>query len=487
MNKLRKKVLELDSNDDRFLALGPLEEAASLFRTTPENLLWNHTLFPFATAFTAEVDSDRAIRGMLGAGEARRHPGISRLSGVGQRRVCKQCIEEDIAARGESHWHRSHNLPGTFYCVKHRCLLHQTSVRAHRRTTTILPTDCQLLDPPKAWEAPGSWELAVACVAALTRPPGAGTHRSADFYLGLAVERGLLRNNGEVSQPALMELFQACFHTEFLEAASVEFRESRAWPSHAFSPRSRKLSPLRQLMMETALRHGTPRAGFLTHKGKGPPYPSRQEMDDRFSAVGVAVLEELVAASHRLMLAPFLKRIGAEHAWHVHKCEHPKLIAVVERLHAWNKVCPKPPRGPNWRELDDQWSVAAGIELERLRAAGETLTIRAFMERIGASVAWKHHNGDVSKLRLAAKRLQEWNDSQTAAAARSDRHATDERLAAAAATELERAIAAGHRVTLGAVMKRIGGVTAWQNHRSECPKLALIAERVRAWEQAMRG
>jgi hypothetical protein len=487
MKRLRRDVLGVPPAGGRFTSLGPVREAAALFATTPENLLWNHTLFPYATAFTAKVDSERAIRGELGAPGNRKHPGMSRLSRVGSRRVCKQCLQDDVAQYGETYWHRSHNLPGTFFCAKHRCLLHGTTLKAASRTSDVMPAECELLDPLPAWQCPGALQLALASAALLSRLPGPGEDRSADFYLGLAVAKGLLGANREVSQPALGKLFEDCFHRDFLEAARVEFNASRAWPSHAFTPRSRKLAPLGQLMVETMLRHGNPQPGVLDHKPKGPPHPSRQQMDERFAKAGTAILEQLTSQRRRLMLAPFLKRIGAEHAWHVHKGEHPKLIALVERLRDWNSSCAKEPRGPDWKQLDGTLSAAGETELRRLESSGQRLAIRAFMEQIGAWVAWKHHNTEIPQLQAIAKRLQAWNDARNASALELKYQQNDERLSAAAAAELDRAMAAGERVTLTALIKRIGAVTAWTSHQSKCPKLTLVAERVRAYEIATRA
>jgi hypothetical protein len=486
MMRLRRDVLEVAPGDGRFTSLGPVQEAAALFATTPENLLWNHTLFPYATAFTATSDSERAIRGGLGAPGSRKHPGMSRLSRVGCRRVCKQCLEDDVAQYGETYWHRSHNLPGTFYCAKHRCLLNGTTLKAASRTTEVLPSECELLAPVPAWDSPGALELAVASAALLSRASGPGQHRSADFYLGLAVERGLLGKGREVSQPALLELFASCFHSDFLKAASVEFSPSRPWPSLVFKPKSRKLATLGQLMVETMLRHGAPRPGFLNHQRKGRSYPSREEMDERFAKTGAAELEKLTDERKRLMLAPFLKRIGAEHAWRKHKQAHPQLIAAAERLAQWNRTCPKTAQGPDWKQVDEALAAAAEIALRRIQASSQKLTIRAFMERIGASVAWKHHNSDVPKLKTIAQRLQAWNDGEDAAALRLKYRQEDERLSAAAAAELERAMAASERLTLTVLIKRIGAFTAWTSHQTKCPKLTLVAERVRAYEIATR-
>jgi hypothetical protein len=467
--------------------MGPFRKAALLFGTTPENLLWNHTLFPYVTAFATEDRCERALQSMSEHFKGRRQAGISGLTRVGRLRVCKQCLDEDLVGSGESYWHRSHNLPGAFYCVKHHCLLNPTSFEAEWRTSSVLPADCKLLEAPSAWVSPGSLELALASVALLSRTPGAGDPRSADFYLRLAVERELLSANCEVSGPALKELFLTCFHSDFLAAASVELSPTCNWPSRAFMPRSRSFSPLRQLMVETALRHGTPKPSLLNHKRKGNRGPSRQELDERFSAAGIAELNKLIATSQPLMLAPFLKRIGAVAAWKTtSRSKHPKLIAVVKRLRAWNSGCAKLAHDHNWQEVDHKLAAAAGVELERLMAIGQKAALREFLKRIGALEAWRDHNVDVPKLRVVAKNLQTWNDSLLTSSLRLKFRVADEKFSLVASAELQKAIDAGERLTLGALMNRIGAVKMWGRYKTECPKLAVVVERARSWEKATR-
>jgi hypothetical protein len=38
-------------------------------------------------------------------------------------RMCAKCVREDLATWGWSYWHRTHQIPGVFWCLKHRCPL----------------------------------------------------------------------------------------------------------------------------------------------------------------------------------------------------------------------------------------------------------------------------------------------------------------------------------------------------------------------------
>ena len=46
----------------------------------------------------------------------------------GTARLCKVCVAEDIAEEGLSYWHRSHQIPGIYWCVKHGCPLGERPV-----------------------------------------------------------------------------------------------------------------------------------------------------------------------------------------------------------------------------------------------------------------------------------------------------------------------------------------------------------------------
>jgi hypothetical protein len=79
-------------------------------------LLCQHSLVPFLKCVAPDSDSDsdrefgdrcyiwHAFRSVVSPG------------------MCAECVRED-RIRGWSYWHRMHQIPGVYWCLKHRCLL----------------------------------------------------------------------------------------------------------------------------------------------------------------------------------------------------------------------------------------------------------------------------------------------------------------------------------------------------------------------------
>lgn len=488
MVTLLEKVLKVQRQRGTFLATGPVGQAAALFNTTPEDVLWNHTTYPYASAFVSEADFAKAIDEALGVTSGTRTIfGVMRNAkvGVSRRRVCKQCLDEDIAFYGESYWHRSHNLPGAFYCVKHQCLLCETSLPAHGRPLAKLPVECELTKAPAAWSSPLSWQLAEAAERLLARPHRAGEQRAAGFYMSLAVETGWMHDRGQVSQPALVRVMKDCFHEEFLKATLTEFRESQAWPVRAFNPKSCNLSTLKHLMVETLLRHGMERSGVLSHHAKGAPRANYAAIDNMLSQRAEVELQRVMAAGEKLTREEFVRRIGGKSAYTNYWKQCPKLQDVAQRLQAWNASLSKPARMAAFLEaLDDRLAAVALAEFDRVVAANERLRLDAFMKRIGALTAWKFRKADCPKLVAVAKCVKVWIASKAVDTRRIDWPEQDARLSAAAAAELERVIAANEGLTLAQFMKRLGASSAWTQFNDKHPKLIEVARRFKLWRKA---
>ncbi len=50
-------------------------------------------------------------------------------------RFCPQCAKEDREERGETYWHREHQIPRVRVCPKHRLFLENSSIPIHSKTT----------------------------------------------------------------------------------------------------------------------------------------------------------------------------------------------------------------------------------------------------------------------------------------------------------------------------------------------------------------
>lgn len=99
---------------------------------TSDYLIQNHTLFPYYNSFLLPMQSEKAKNLIKGNYGDRLHTttGISPSNIKPKKNFmhCAQCIEEDFDYYGETYWHRTHQLPGVFFCHKHNTILYETSV-----------------------------------------------------------------------------------------------------------------------------------------------------------------------------------------------------------------------------------------------------------------------------------------------------------------------------------------------------------------------
>lgn len=82
---------------------------------TAEELIRNHTLFPFYAPFLPKKRADEVLKSMRGnfGGDIHTRTGImaSSIKSPTHFRFCSKCKEEDKLKYGEAYWHRLHQIP----------------------------------------------------------------------------------------------------------------------------------------------------------------------------------------------------------------------------------------------------------------------------------------------------------------------------------------------------------------------------------------
>ena len=104
-----------------------LAEKLTKFNITRDQLLYNHTFYPYLICFCKPNDKDKKI------------PDYSNFSMNAFRtyttgivyhtlRYCPLCVKEDQDKYGESYWHRCHQVEGNRVCHKHGCCLEDSGI-----------------------------------------------------------------------------------------------------------------------------------------------------------------------------------------------------------------------------------------------------------------------------------------------------------------------------------------------------------------------
>lgn len=199
-----------------------------------EDLLYRHTIFPYSTARMGRNETDRLAKNIIELGGKSIVVLVQSASvGKGAPRYCRSCIIEDLRQRGESYWHRQHNVPFIQRCNIHgELLLAIPAKKSAAFTVTRLPEECEgLLVRELLPESISSvlMQLSIDCLENLDRREELDWRRG---YRQLAEMKGFPRQGTGLSSLSVLSAFQQFYGDELLESAGLNYppTEFNAWP-----------------------------------------------------------------------------------------------------------------------------------------------------------------------------------------------------------------------------------------------------------------
>lgn len=322
-----------------FLGASPLQKLAELFAMSPEELLWSHSPFPYATATMQPRYYERAISNVYG--DAARMRGMGAVTqnvslGLVFRRYCRLCAAEEFQRWRESYWHRSHNLPGVLLCLRHQTFLHASELpifsHSHDRR---LPHECKGRRLGTGEPSSALQDVARISAAWLQRSRGPGAHVEPAVYRQMAIDNGWLSASRPVNLQALTNALVTTFTSRFLGQAGMRIGSRGAlWAGLMLRPGTTlpfvpaKHAVLQALFGQTRGQSTPP----IDHLGGGPSASSARQLDDLYSREARKELKRVLANGLPLTTEQFLRGVGC---WGVYKhrmAELPKLRAVVREF-----------------------------------------------------------------------------------------------------------------------------------------------------------
>ncbi|MGE7944840.1 TnsD family transposase [Lysinibacillus xylanilyticus] len=239
---------------------------------TAEQLIFNYTMYPYYAAFLLPQQAKQVMQSMMGNKGSTIHTRIGvAASNVKLKKnywVCSDCIKEDMAAYGETYWHRTHQCPGVFICPKHEVLLEETvvSAKAFNQHEYIIATP--MVEKSKVnlkgfqkEEIQMLKQIAKATDSLLNNRNLQTTDNTLrGKYLVLLKQMGYASPNGFVKRDKIYPSFKAKFSKHFLELlqSNVEFKEAD-WLTMIFQKHRKSFHPIRHLLvmlfLDTDLNH----------------------------------------------------------------------------------------------------------------------------------------------------------------------------------------------------------------------------------------
>lgn len=328
----------------------------------PEKLLLEHTVFPYAVYFMPKT-----MRAALISKALRPTPGEDCLSavtknvshGLPYRRVCRDCIREDLAKYGEAYWHRSHLLPAAFLCIRHGIPLQVSEIPVRGKTQTrniLLPGEVRARSLPFRAKLATWASLTSRSVKMLSR-----TVREHDddallaLYRAKALELGFVLPSGDVAGVSLTANLIDHFTMSVLVDAGCEIALAGHAPWPALMVRLGTGIPFttaKHVLMQTFLSEASPDTVTVTGHYDKPGKKTRDyaHLDVRSAAKVKTFMARAAAQQERRTVKDMLTEIGIWPAFRHNRELFPLTNALVQAFRSSDQSDRQLGRRQYWRE-----------------------------------------------------------------------------------------------------------------------------------------
>lgn len=333
-----------------FLLPAGLQRIAELGRISLEQLVHEHTVFPYVTAFMssarahsmhADTFSLSDVRVMTLARSAR--------NGTAPLRYCSDCAGHDLAVYGETYWHRTHLLPAVYVCPIHRTRLISVEASNFWEDVSI----AQPRGRRSATEACSAIEVALAAASAATLDRR-WVHRD-DWpiqYRTRALSKGYRLPSGDVAGQQLdSDLF--AFYGEpllrklsFIEGTEAVF----SWPRLMLRPAPGvPFAPLRHILLSVFLEACEARKTKADYKLPGPKLAEFDLLDAQFAEIVRIAWGEAARLGDRVTVQALFLKAGIWSRFRHHRKNLPLTDSVVQLFRVSEQSERQVGQRVNWR------------------------------------------------------------------------------------------------------------------------------------------
>lgn len=227
------------------------------------DLVTNHTMYNYYTAFQSDAMKSRAINYINNGGK----PGaIHMFLGIAAStiknwhylRFCSSCVQQDREQYGEAYWHMSHQLPKVFYCHLHQELFHDSKVefRNPHKHEFISAEKAELLSPhlstvysprlEQQLKELSDESINLTCYAKHTQ-----IEDFTKIYKYLMQVNGYANHLGKVHQQYFTQQFKQYYGEEFLTLIDCNFDEhsDTSWLRSIVRKHRKAFHPVQHLLL----------------------------------------------------------------------------------------------------------------------------------------------------------------------------------------------------------------------------------------------
>ncbi|MBS0353422.1 MAG: TniQ family protein [Proteobacteria bacterium] len=358
MKTLIGQVHGITQSSTSFLMASNIRRVATLCGMDSEELLFQHTMFPYAVAYMPPSVQIKALDKVLQV--AKDGVSISSLTknishGVPYRRLCRECVRQDLQRYGESYWHRAHQLPAVHVCATHGIRLRITTLPLKRRTGRNSVTL-----PHKLSTESGRIRMDVDILNSLTEKSIEALHQTSPStsnwqirFRDRALQLGYQLSTVAVATKKLSQDVFQFYGSNFLEDAGCDFLAERAgaWPGLAVRPNTfTNLATPKYVLMQTFLEFSQETERSFNYSAPGKKVRDYEELDKLTAERIERILHQHKGLDTRFTVEELLTAAGVWSAFRHQNTLFPVTHALIMRFRASNQSARQIGRRPCWRK-----------------------------------------------------------------------------------------------------------------------------------------
>jgi hypothetical protein len=340
-----------------FLMASKLSDLACYTGLDAEELLLQHTMYPYAVAFIPKRQQARLKQKML---SLRSNECIGSLTrnishGVAYRRTCPVCVSEDLRQYGESYWRRSHLLPAVLNCATHRVPLTETSTRLRNAVQTrsialvedavrvhhVLHVESQVLHAVR--------DTALAALRSEIQPQDDW----ATVYKDMAQRKGYGMKDGDIATKRFSADLIQYFGPQLLESAGCSIKISARQPWPALMVRDsipQNYAPAKHVFYQAFCTAGGQAPSEFGYQSQGIRAVDTLAVDEVASTTIAKFLKSHAATARRFTVREVLDAAGIFQAFRHAREKYPLVQAQIALFRRSNQSARQLGLRPYWRK-----------------------------------------------------------------------------------------------------------------------------------------
>lgn len=240
-----------------------VQNLPSYYSITADNLIQNHTLYPFYAPFLPPQRAKQIQESMKNSkgGNIHTTAGVmaSTIFTPQYFRFCSECLQSDLDKYGETYWHRLHQIQGVIFCPVHKIPLQNSQIPLKglnkHQYEAATESNCQTKDLKLEYNQKVIEQLIRLAQDITLLLENTYPSRTLEWfskrYQTLLIERNYTNVSGRVKQEKLIDNFLFFYDKDFLEVIDsiVAYEDKSNWLSQIVRKHRKVFHPIRHLLM----------------------------------------------------------------------------------------------------------------------------------------------------------------------------------------------------------------------------------------------